>query len=670
MQIQWMRTILLPLLCLCLGFSIRGADRDVIVQQFVDYFVQSPISESSATKLLETLGPEGRWEDIDYSSTRRGNWPTREHLDRLVELATVYAEPQSALYRDNDLLSGVFRGLEHWIENDYQNPNWYNARIGVPYRLGTVLILVEDVIPLEKLNDARTILYRSELGMTGQNKVWCAGIGIMKGVLYDDQSLLEEAVKEVWSELVVTTDEGIQPDWSFHQHGPQQQFGNYGKSFGADMVQWASVLRGTQYALSGESLQVLRNYLLEGPSWILWNGRMDLSGNGRQLNEGSQRKKGMEIRSQLANMQVIDPDFQQAYRRRMDSIPERRLDHSVEINRFTGFKSFWRSEMGVHRRPRWYASVKMSSTRVIGSETNNSENMQGLHLGDGVLLTYLDGDEYEDLVPLWDWKRLPGTTCDQGLVDLLPVANGSYGGSSYAGVIGGVDTGIAAMIYKREGLSARKSWFFLNDQIVCLGAGISGETKGEVFTSVEQSWSKGKIERKDDWVWHNDTGYHFLEGSPFVAKEKVEGNWNSSFPTRGDRPAIGHVFSIWINHGESPVFQSYAYRVFPQVKLEEIQAAKMKDTSNVLSNTSKLQAIEIDETVCAVFFESGLLNVRGREMEVDGPCLLIVSDMKALVSDPTHSLESLKLKVRGKRYEIDLPQGAFAGKQVSVDLED
>ena len=119
--------------------------------------------------------------------------------------------------------------------------------------------------------------------MTGQNKVWCAGIGIMKGVLYEDADLLSQAVGDVWSELRVSTGEGIQPDWSFHQHGPQQQFGNYGNSFGKDLVQWASVLRGTSYALKGDALEILRGYFLEGPSWILWRGRMDVSGLGRQL---------------------------------------------------------------------------------------------------------------------------------------------------------------------------------------------------------------------------------------------------------------------------------------------------------------------------------------------------------------------------------------------------
>jgi len=32
--------------------------------------------------------------------------------------------------------------------------------------------------------------------------------------------------------------------------------------------------------------------------------------------------------------------------------------------------------------------------------------------------------------------------------------------------------GLAACDFERDGLTARKSWFFFDDEIVCLGAGI------------------------------------------------------------------------------------------------------------------------------------------------------------------------------------------------------
>lgn len=644
-------SILICLLAACMGY---GSSEELIRKQFAEFFTQQSFSESKVKRYLNAIREDGTWEDIDYTSQRRGNWPTRSHLDRLEQMASRSLDPESAFYQDPAMKQAVLNGLDHWIENDYRNPNWYNERIGVPYRLGTVLILMGDSVPEQTLAAARPILYRSELGMTGQNKVWCAGIGVMKGVLYSDNELLDQAVGDIWSELKVSTGEGIQPDWSFHQHGPQQQFGNYGRSFGDDMVQWASVLRGTEYALSGETLEILRNYLLEGPSWILWNGRMDFSGLGRQVDEGSQKSKARATLRQLDGMTAVDPPFTAAY---------------ASTQTRVGFKSFWRSEMGVQRRPNWYASVKLSSTRVIGAESCNSENMLGLHQGDGVLLTHVAGDEYEDLMPLWDWKRLPGTTCDQGFDELLPSTLEGYGGSDFSSVIGSGDAGLAAMIYQRNQLTARKAWFFFDDHIVCMGAGITGQTQGEVITSVEQSWLDGAVQQGPNWVWHNNFGYQFLMGHPEVASEHVAGNWNALMPTRGDRPISGDVFSLWINHGKSPKAAGYSYRIFPNVTEVEMGIISAQERSQLLSHTSAVQAVEHDGAVYAVFYEAGThpIGSRGR-IEVSGSCLMIFEAEQLIVADPTHSQEVLEIKVNGAHYSVNLPQGAEAGNQVQVQL--
>ncbi|MDQ8183310.1 polysaccharide lyase family 8 super-sandwich domain-containing protein [Pelagicoccus sp. SDUM812005] len=655
-----MKCVLLVLVGASLVASVVGAGEQLIRRQFVEYFGQAALAEPALEEYLASIGEMGTWPDIDYASQRRGEWPTRTHLDRLKDMAAAFSDRESPWFGDEAMKRAVLSGLDHWIRNDYQNPNWYNGRIGVPYRLGSALLLMGDAVPQEMLEAARRILYRSELGLTGQNKVWCAGIGIMKGVLYGDRELLDRAVAEVWSELRVSTGEGIQPDWSFHQHGPQQQFGNYGDSFGVDMVQWASVLRGTEFALAGESLEVLRNYLLEGPSWILWKGRMDLSGCGRHLDEGSQLAKARSIRRQLERMKAIDPDFRDGYQLRIDSMERRGSG-------FVGFNPFWRSEMAVQRRPDWYASVKLSSTRVIGSESCNEENMLGLHLGDGVLLTYVDGDEYEDLVPLWDWRRLPGTSCDQGLVDLTPATLDGFGGSDFSGVLGAGETGMAAMVYKRGGLEARKAWFFLGDRIFCLGAGIRGETIGPVFTSVEQSRRSGAVKQEGRWVWHNGIGYEFLDGEPEVLSERVQGNWKESFPTRGDRPESGDVFSIWIDHGKSPHGGSYAYRVYPELSLESAQALGAAGTSRVLANSPEVQAVEHEGSLYAVFYEAGGIETRSwGEVAADGPCLLVFEGGRLLVSDPTHSLQALTVQVEGKAYRANLPPGAERGRQVEA----
>lgn len=634
------------------GLCAQASNDDLerIQSQFCAFQVSQGIGATAVQVLIEQQSVTGTWDDIDYSSQRRSEWPTLKHLKRVQDLVTAYSDSKSLYYKKASLKQSIVRGLDHWIDTDYQNPNWWYARIGVPKTLGASLVMMGDELPKKTREAAEPIMRRCSMGLTGQNRVWCAGNSMMIGWLYGDPELMDKAVDSIWQELRVSAKEGIQADWSFHQHGAQQQFGNYGRSFAGDMIQWAMILRGTKYALSDEKLAILRNYMLHGVSWVIWNGFMDFSGCGRQIGKDEPRERGRDTILQLQTMPDVDPEF---------------ADQYAAVLERSGFQAFWRSEMAVQRRPEWYASVKMSSKRVIGTESFNSENMQGLHLGDGVLLVSSSGTEYENMVPLWDWKRLPGTTCDQGLNDLAPTRT-DFGGSNFSGVMGVGEIGLAAMIYKRGCITARKSWFFWEDHVVCLGAGISGETLGSVFTSVEQSRGTGEVTCGSSWIQHAGICYQILDGKPVVKYETIDGNWINSFPTRGDRPVSGRVLSIWIDHGESPKNETYAYRIFPDIEGHDRKALFAK--SVVISNTEKIQAVANGHKAFAVFYQAGEVQLgKAWSIQVDGPCLMQRSGDVVWVADPTKSLNMLNVTLNGTLHQVELPKGMERGKAIIVE---
>jgi chondroitin AC lyase len=227
------------------------------------------------------------------------------------------------------------------------------------------------------------------------------------------------------------------------------------------MIHWANIFQGTSYALTPQQVEVLGRYLQEGPAWALWRGGMDISGCGRQIFGSANPAKAAP--PSTGSMKSLDPGEAEAYARLISSGTE------AGENALVGNKHFWRSDMTLHRRPTWYASVKMSSTRVIGAETCNGENLLGLHLGDGVTYFYRTGAEYNDLFPVWDWRRLPGTTCRQDQGSLEP--NQGLSGGGFRRRFVGWRVG-----HRGDGAPAtacgRKAWFFLDRAIVCLGAGI------------------------------------------------------------------------------------------------------------------------------------------------------------------------------------------------------
>lgn len=437
-------------------------------ENLVEHYTAHPPLAAAVRNLVTSLRPDGTWPDVDYNNRQRSSWRAARHVYRVRDMAEAWAAKGHALAGDGDLRESVVRALGHWLEKDYKNPNWWWNRIGVPRQVDRILILMGDAVPKKQFDKAvNGILARAGIGMTGQNKVWVAGITLNRGVLLGDAAMVRAARDAIVSAVRVTTKEGIQPDFSFHQHGPQQQFGNYGLSFIREQLAWEEIFAGTAFALDGKRKTILRRYLLDGLAWVTWRGVLDISSCGRQIGPGSPVAKGRAVAGALKMIGQAD------------RAP-------------VGCRYFWRSAMGVCRRRDFCVTVKMSSKRVIGTETCNAENLQGYYLGDGATYIYHDNEEYRDIFPAWNWRRLPGVTAPRGSRRLVPNRRTQNRETFVGGAADGSD-GVAAMVYRRDGLGARKAWFFCGSRVVCLGAGISREGKERVMTGVAQRLLEGAV---------------------------------------------------------------------------------------------------------------------------------------------------------------------------------
>jgi chondroitin AC lyase len=670
---------------------------------FVEAYTRGAPEAKTVQGYIEALRPDGSWPDVDYANREPGSWSTARHVSRLLSMAAAYSRPGHPLAGNAELRAAILKGLGHWTQNDYVNPNWWYNQIGVPQTMAPILVLMGDTVPAElREQTMQRVLGRSRMGMTGQNKVWLAEIAFMKGLSANDPDLMAKAREQILSELRVTTQEGIQPDYSFHQHGPQQQWGNYGGAFGSDMIHWANIFQGTSYALTPEQVEVLRHYLQEGPAWALWKGGMDISGCGRQIFRNCQSSKGRSALRQLESMKSLDPAEAEAYARLISSGSE------AGANTVIGNRHFWRSDMTLHRRPTWYASVKMSSTRVIGAETCNGENLLGLHLGDGVTYFYRTGAEYEDLFPVWDWRRLPGTTCLQDDGSLVPNGKACRGRSDFVGGLSGGECGLAAMEYLRDGLRARKAWFFLDRAVVCLGAGIDCSAPETVLTSINQCVLNGRVTIGADqqsreiekglhsldrlkWVHHDGIGYVFPNPmTATVAAQTQKGDWHRVHSRESSRSVERDVFSLWIDHGAKPHDAQYAYVVIPDADVAAMPSLCDSLPVTILQQTASTLAVASQDRklIQAVFFEPGRVTWGANSsLEVQAPCLVALDSTAAAprlhVADPTHTRQAVKLWLSGKytgsaaQYDeirkqtevtVNLPLEGFAGQTVNLEL--
>lgn len=230
--------------------------------------------------------------------------------------------------------------MNYWFTAKPVCLNWWYNQIGIPKTMGAAFILLEDELSPAEKQSAIEVLEHAMFGMTGQNKVWLAGNVLMRALLQNDYPLVKEARDIIASEIMTGGKEGIKEDWSFHQHGAQQQFGNYGLSFLSGMSFFAGLFSGTSFAFDDKQMEILNTLLADGYRWVIWRGEMDINSLDRQLFHNAPIHKALSVgfvALTLGNKKFV-----------ADNFPPRKSGST-----FTGHKHFWQSDYTIHRRPSW-----------------------------------------------------------------------------------------------------------------------------------------------------------------------------------------------------------------------------------------------------------------------------------------------------------------------------
>lgn len=554
-----------------LDYSEHGrASIDVLLMQL---YLSVQLPEAEVRRVMELFDYEtGQWSDINYADMSRGGWDMTLHVTRIYALAKSYKWEQSPFHKSPELSRLIHRAAGWWFDNMPVNPNWWHNEIGVPKKFAAAMILMRDELSDKEMQGSLAVLDRSKFGMTGQNKAWLAGIQLMKALLIEDPDLATEARRQIVEEIYVTDSEGIQKDWSFHQHGPQMQMGNYGLAFAEGVSFWARVLGGTAYAFDEKQVEILENFILNGLCWTIWNGIMDPSACGRQLHIGGGSGKAYACVVAMSNMAALGRPGSEMFR----SLVSYNLQPEKYHNTLIGARYYPYSDYGVYRTKDWYASIRMQSERTIGYEFTNAENQLAQFSADGALLLMRSGDEYRDIFPYWDWRMVPGVTAyyDGAPLRTNDKREDKQNNSRHVGgmTLDGSKM-VTTMEVDRHGLHAFKTNFFFPDIIVSLGSDIR-RSRPEIsrmitavdqnhFTGTPESGSfKSRTHSHTGWVWHSGAGYVALDDADMKVETPVQsGNWSKMAPMY-DRVDSGRVFKCYFEH---PVGQTstYAYAVLP-----------------------------------------------------------------------------------------------------------
>ncbi|WP_278560979.1 polysaccharide lyase 8 family protein [Phocaeicola plebeius] len=689
-------------------FTQAPDQRNNDYEMFMEKIRNTTIKNPSIDKNLALFQENGSFSDIDYDDTQMTNWTPIKHIERLSDFGYAYTNEKNKYYQNEDLYQKIVKGLEYWYDVDSESDNWWHNQISEPQKLGVLLIQMrigKKQIPQEL--ETKILKRIQETGgdpakWTGANRTDIALHWIYRSCLTQNEADLKTAIDNVFNPVVYTTEEGFQHDNSYFQHGEQLYIGGYGDEILKGVTQVASYALGTQYQLDKEKVELLSKFMRETYYRTVRGQNMSFDVVGRSVSRPGLLNKRTTA-TYAKRMIDIDPTHADEYKAIIARLNRKQpADYQVTASH----THYFRGDYSLHVRPQYNFDVRLASTRTKKCEYGNKENLKTYFMSDGCTNITQTGDEYFNIFPVWNWCHIPGTTAPQlEKVPMDPKAWGVLGTSTYAGGVSDSIYGATAYAYMdtnpEVNTGAKKSWYFFDNEVVCLGAGIQSTSTYPVHTTVNQCFLKGGIlvDKGDkeetlangshtlqapQWVLHDKIGYFFPQKEEvFLTAQTQSGRWYDINTSKSKKEEKMDVFTLGINHGVGPKDGSYAYIVVPgKTSAQEMKAYQKKNAIEILSNNAKVQAVRNTKlnVWMVTFFEAGTFKHKELSVTVDKPCVLMVKDINAKsanlhIADPgqTQSPIQVELKI-GKKKQVltaDFSQtGIYAGatKQYTVKL--
>jgi chondroitin AC lyase len=680
-----------------LAKSQSSSSREVIMSRiFADLKKTGNSINQTAVQNLVAQQADGSWKDVKYTDQSITNWKPYDHLLKLQSLIQVYLNKESIYYGNQKAFEAISKAFKYWYEKDPKSSNWWHNEIASPQMLGELLIMMRYGKQQLAADFEEQLIERMKRGdmvkQTGANKVDIAMHYFYRALLTNDDALLGISTKELFFPVsLVYQKEGLQYDYAFLQHGPQLQVASYGTVFISGILKLANYLKGTPYGLNAEQLAIFSKYYRDTYLKAIRGSYMDFNGEGRGVSRANILRKANE-KTQLKIAKQIDPANLQDFDNAISRTDSTELP-SYKIEPY--HRHFWTADYTQHLRAAYSFNVRMVSNRTNRSETGNEENLLGRYLSDGATNIQLRGPEYYNIMPIWEWDKIPGTTSRDYVNDRPTTKNwGERGDNAFAGGVSDGVYGTSGYALNHDSLQAKKAWFFFDKEIVCLGAGIQSNTAENITTTVNQSWLNGHVVSPDDdkissgktlslnknqnWLWHDGVGYYFPQGGDITLSTDIQqGNWHHINHSYSKEMLSGEVFKLSINHGSQPVNAQYAYLVLPGIKEAEMRKLNV-NTIQLLSNTDQIQAVYHSslDMVQAIFYSAGTIALPNMEIKTDKACAILIKNVngKQVISlaDPLQKEQIINLEIKnlktgmGQKVKVELPQEEYMGSTVEV----
>ena len=626
-----------------------------------------------ASKLVSIANAaNNNWASMDKSPTRTFLWSNNasttisSHItntySQLLAMALAYSTPGCSLYGDAALLADIVSGLDWMHANRYgastaQYDNWWDWEIGSPLRLTDICVLLYDQLtPTQRTNYMTAVNFQTPTpDMTQANKVWKARIVGVRGCLVKNSAkiaLCRDAFSSVFP--YVSTGDGYYTDGSFIQHDDHPYTAGYGASLISTMAPVLDWLSGSTWTVTDPAQANLYRWVFDSYEPIIYRGNTFDLVRGRQAGRANTTSSGHDMIDSILRIAQFAPPADASRMKRLIkewalgdtqrdfvsgrplptlTLAKQLMNDSAVVRRgeLIGHYHFAEMDRVIHLGAGHGFGLTMCSTRISNFESINGENLRGWFTGDGQTTLYNGdlaafSDSYHATV---DQYRLPGVTADVSHIKLPhqtasigPRAQGQSTLSPHSWVGGATlgRFGAAGMQFKGVAvtLTGKKSWFMFDDEIVCLGSGITSTDSRPIETTVEQrkisstgdnaftvngnakSTALGWTETMAGTSWAHlaghvtgsDIGYYFPTSPTVKAlREGRTGAWSDIDSDGSTTPITRNYLRISFAHGNSPSNATYQYVLLPGRNAVRTGHYAAAPQVTVLANNTNVQAV-------------------------------------------------------------------------------
>jgi hypothetical protein len=476
-------------------------------------------------------------------------------------------------------------GLPPFQNKPRNMDNWYEIEIGVPRALAQGLLLGGQSVPSDlrsRMQNAMANFIRQQKPdeTEGANVIWWAWTKLLAAFYLEDVALAEAARKM----MVTATSQGgwshIQEDWgyAFHHRVLNMHYG--GKHYG-DFVTYLKSTENTRFSLESsvnpndEHQRTGLKICLEWLKHFLWwtyykDGLADPYTASKFPHQqgayGGRIKWATELLGKTSYAEV------KSYRAIMQSIA------SGSANPI-GARAFPQARYLVARRNNFFASLMMvnlvephmeassfapifGAVNIVDPSSFSKWNEANLLKHPELLLNAMTLPVAYENATVEPGEGYSGREHEYEIKNMLRNW-GYYGVSTLAGYYG---MGAEQLTGQNSDFSFRRSWFFLEDELVCMGSGLttnnsslrglktslysfasnggsfqSSQGGNSVPTAAGSEVDLGRLA----WLHHEGMGYFFPEATNVRAQ------------------GLGAVSRVYLNHGNAPAEVNFVAALLP-----------------------------------------------------------------------------------------------------------